>query len=55
MWAQERKLSPGFSVFPIFFPQPNNGKQCFPPYFPHSIFYPSCFHPNQTQPKSKHM
>ena len=38
MWVQEGKLSPLFSVSPIFFFQPNSGKQLFPPYFPFSLF-----------------
>ena len=52
-WVREEQISPGFSVFPIFLPQPNNGKQHFPPYFPLSIFNPPCFHPNQMHPYEK--
>ena len=49
LWARERKLSPGFSFLPIFSPLPNNGKHCFPPYFPPYVFHPLYFHSNQTQ------
>ena len=50
-WVREGKLSPLCSISPIFFPQPNSGKQHFPTYFPFSIFHPPCFHPNQTHLK----
>ena len=51
LWAQERKLSPGFSFLPIFSLFPNSGKHCFPPYFPTYVFHPLYFHSNQTQCK----
>ena len=48
LWAQKRKLSPGFFFLPIFLLLPNSGKYCFPPYFPSSVFHPPYFRPNQT-------
>ena len=37
-----------FSVSLVFSPEPNSEKYHFPLYFPLPIFYPPCFHPNQT-------
>ena len=53
LWAQKRKLSPGFFFLPIFLLLPNSGKYCFLSYFPSYVFYPPYFHPNQTQCKRK--